>query len=177
MVEIFTDGSTKGNGKKENCGGAGLTVLKPDSVEKAGFRIDYIWSIQENNTTNNRMELTALLKALELSQTKYKDEKCIIKSDSAYCVNIFNEWIYIWNKNNWTRYKNQPIENLDLVKQLWEYCKIGWSNFTVEKVPGHAGVLGNELSDALATNDKAKFDKILKKYDIEKEKIENIDFN
>lgn len=43
------------------------------------------------NTTNNRMELVALLYALDLTQTKYKTEKCIIKSDSAYCVNMFNE--------------------------------------------------------------------------------------
>ena len=42
------------------------------------------------NTTNNRMELAALLYALELTQTKYKDEQCVIKSDSAYCVNMFN---------------------------------------------------------------------------------------
>ena len=76
------------------------------------------------NTTNNRMELVAILYALELTQTKYKQEKCVIKSDSAYCVNMFNDWIYNWQRNGWVRQKNQPIENLDLVKQIWEYCKL-----------------------------------------------------
>ena len=116
------------------------------------------------------MELTAILIALDLTQTKYKNEKCIIKSDSAYCVNMFNEWIYNWNKNNWTRPKNQPIENLDLVKQIWEYCKLEWPNFTIEKVPGHNGLLGNTLADALATNNQTKIAEILKnnehEYDI-----------
>ena len=99
------------------------------------------------NTTNNKMELTALLYALELTQTKYKNKQCVIKSDSAYCVNMFNTWIYNWNQNNWIRSKNQSIENLDLVKQIWEYCKIEWPNFIVEKVPGHCGLIGNELAD------------------------------
>ena len=100
MVEIYTDGSNRGNGQINNCGGAGVVVLIEDKKEKAGRRIDYIWSIEEKNTTNNRMELVALLKALELTQIIYKNEKCIIKSDSAYCVNMFNEWIYCWHKNN-----------------------------------------------------------------------------
>ncbi len=117
------------------------------------------------NTTNNRMELTALLYALKLTQTKYKNEQCVIKSDSAYCVNMFNNWIYNWNQNNWTRPKNQSIENLDLVKQIWEYCKLEWPNFVVEKVPGHSGLIGNELADGLSTNNHKKINEILKKYD------------
>ena len=111
------------------------------------------------------MELTALLYALGLTQTKYKDEQCVIKSDSAYCVNMFNTWIYNWNQNNWTRPKNQSIENLDLVKQIWGYCKLEWPNFVVEKVPGHSGLIGNELADGLSTNNHKKINEILKKYD------------
>ena len=124
-------------------------------------------SQRQEDTTNNREELKALLYALDLTQTKYKNEKCVIKSDSAYCVNMFNEWIYNWHKNNWTRPKNQPIENLDLVKQIWEYCKLEWPNFTVEKVPGHSGLLGNTLADALATNNHKKIAEILKNNEYE----------
>lgn len=91
MIEIYTDGSSKNNGKENNCGGAGLVAFIQDTEEKPDSRIDYIWSIQENNTTNNRMELIALLKALELTQNKYKKKECVIKSDSSYCVNAFNE--------------------------------------------------------------------------------------
>ena len=73
------------------------------------------------------------------------------------------------------RQKNQPIENLDLVKQIWEYCKLEWPNFTVEKVSGHSGLLGNELADALSTNNQTKIDKILKENDYFYEKVENFD--
>jgi len=129
------------------CGGWGVAVLIPNEKSVTGYRIDYIHSGKEINTTNNRMELVAILYALELTQTKYRGEKCIIKSDSAYCVNMFNDWIYNWQRNDWVRQKNQPIENLDLVKQIWEYCKLEWPSFTIEKVSGHSGLLGNELAD------------------------------
>ena len=138
-----------------------------DKDLKAGFRIDYKYSEQIKNTTNNRMELSALLYALELTQSRYKSKRCVIKSDSAYCVNMFNNWIYTWYNNGWTRTKNQPIENLDLVKQIWEYCQINWPNFTVEKVKGHNGLLGNEVADALAQTNQAKLEKILKENEIE----------
>lgn len=91
MIEIYTDGSAKNNGAKENCGGFGVVALTKDEDLQAGFRILHTYSKQVENTTNNRMELSALLYALELTQTEYKQEKCIIKSDSAYCVNMFND--------------------------------------------------------------------------------------
>jgi len=166
MIEIYIDGSCKNNGAKENCGGFGVVAITKDEDLQSDPRILYTYSEQFKNTTNNRMELSALLYALELTQNKYKQEKCIIKSDSAYCVNIFNNWIYNWNKNNWTRAKNQPIENLDLVKQIWEYCKIEWPNFIIEKVKGHDNLLGNEIADALATASAIKLDKILKENNI-----------
>lgn len=166
MVEIYTDGSSKNNGKENNCGGAGLVAFIQGMEEKPDSRIDYIWSIQENNTTNNRMELIALLKALELTQSKYKEKECIIKSDSSYCVNTFNEWITNWRRNDWTKYNGAEIENIDLIKRLWEYKKIEWPNFYIQKIPGHSGLLGNELADLLATNQKDKFIKILEENDI-----------
>lgn len=160
MIELYTDGSAKANGKENNCGGFGVCVLVPDESRKSGFRIDYTISKQFKNITNNQMELQAIISALNLTQSRYKNEKCIIKSDSAYCVNMFNDWIYHWHRNGWVRQKNQPVENLDLVKQIWEYCKLEWPNFIVEKIPGHSGLLGNEVADALATNNQEKLDKI-----------------
>ena len=94
MIEIYVDGSAKNNGAKENCGGFGVAVLIKDKDLQPGSRIIYTYSEQVQNTTNNRMELSALLHALELTQNQYKQEKCVIKSDSAYCVNMFNNWIY-----------------------------------------------------------------------------------
>ena len=113
-VELYVDGSARKNGD----GGWGVVGLIEDSSYKNGFRLDYTLSKQEENVTNNRMELTALISALTATQTRYKNDKCIIKSDSAYCVNMFNDWIYNWQHNGWVRQKNQSIENLDLVKQI-----------------------------------------------------------
>ena len=174
MIEIYTDGSSRKGGK---CGGYGLCVIKHDIDSNTDDRIDYIYTKQFNNVTNNQMELQAIIAALQLTQVQYKNEKCIIKSDSAYCVNMINDWIYKWRNNNWTRYKGQPIENLDLVKQIWEYLKIEWPNFTVEKVTGHSNVLGNIIADYLATNNLPKLLKILKENDIKDYILENIDLD
>ena len=121
------------------------------------------------------MELQAIITALELTQTRYKNEQCIIKSDSAYCVNMINDWIYQWNKNNWTRYKNQPIENLDLVKEIWEYLKLEWPNFTIEKVKGHNNILGNEVADFLAKNSLDKLAEFFKKNNIIYNFLDDVD--
>lgn len=174
MIEIYTDGSSRENGK---CGGYGLCAIKYDSKSNINNHIDYIYTKQLENVTNNQMELQAIIAALQLTQTRYKNEKCVIKSDSAYCVNMINDWIYKWYHNNWTRYKGQPIENLELVKQIWEYLKIEWSNFTIEKVPGHKDILGNVIADYLATNNLPKLLKILKENDVEDYILENIDLD
>ena len=84
MIEIYTDGSVKNNGSENNCGGFGVTALIEDPSAKNGFRIDYTISQQLDNVTNNQMELKALIFALAATQTRYKNEKCIIKSDSAF---------------------------------------------------------------------------------------------
>ena len=168
-VEIYTDGSAKNNGKQGNCGGFGLCVIDPDSGSSADARILYTYSKRYENTTNNRMELSAIIKALELSTSEYKDYLCIIKSDSAYCVNMINEWIYSWHSNGWKRTGNKEVENLDLVQKIWEYLKIDYPNFRIEKVPGHANIFGNEIADALSTNNIEKLAKILHTDDIFRE--------
>jgi ribonuclease HI len=77
-----------------------------------------------------------------------------------------NEWIRNWARNHWMNSKKVEVENIDLVKEIYNYIALDFPNFQITKVPGHSGVLGNELADALATNNKAKFDKILSENDI-----------
>lgn len=137
------------------------------SYLQIGRRIAYRYSRQFENVTNNQMELLALIHALELTQTKFKEEECFIYSDSAYCVNSFNLWIRNWAKNNWLNSKNQVVENLDLMKRLYKFLLIDFPNFEVNKCPGHAGIVENEIADALASNNQTKFAKILKEYNIE----------
>lgn len=159
MIKMYCDGSSKDNGKENNTGGYGLVIFRDDTLI-------YHYGEQCVNTTNNREELKALIHALKLSQTTFKDEVCVIYSDSAYVVNMCNEWIRNWARNNWLNSKKVTVENVDLVKQIYNYIILDFPNFQITKVPGHSGVLGNELADAMATNNQTKFDKFLKTYDI-----------
>ena len=163
MINIYTDGSTRANGKENSNSGYAVVVLVNDDTY-----MDYYCAKRNiSGTTNNRMELSAILRALELTQTKYKNEKCVIKSDSAYCVNMCNDWIWTWAKNNWMNSKKVQVENIDLVQQIYKYLIIEFNNFQIEKVIGHAHICGNELADAAATGDQTKFVKILKENDID----------
>lgn len=159
MIKMYCDGSSKDNGKANNTGGYGLVIFRDDTLV-------YHYGEQCVDTTNNREELKALIHALKLSQTAFKDEVCVIYSDSAYVVNMCNEWIRNWARNNWLNSKKVTVENVDLVKQIYNYIILDFPNFQITKVPGHSGVLGNELADAMATNNQAKFDKFLKTYDV-----------
>lgn len=153
MIYIYTDGSSKGN---PGPGGFGVVALKDNTIK-------YSYREQNENTTNNREELKAILHAFYLSQTKFKETNCIICTDSSYCYNICNNWIFSWAKNNWKNSKKKTVENLDLIQQLYNYLNIDFFNCQVIRIPGHQNIIGNELADALATGNKVKFQKIMDK--------------
>ena len=121
----------------------------------------------KEQVTNNQMELIAMIKALHLASNDYKNEKVIIYSDSAYCVNICNDWIWSWSQNNWINSKGIEIENKEIITFIWDYIQFPTGSWSIEKVPGHRGIIGNELADALCTKNEAKFTEILKKHNIE----------
>ena len=118
---------------------------------------------QEENTTNNRMEMQAVLKCMELAAAD-PDNNYICYCDSAYVVNMCNDWIRKWAQNGWQNSKKQTVENLDLVKKIYNYLNTDFFNFQLVKCAGHSGVLGNELADALATKDKAKWNRLKMEY-------------
>ena len=137
-VTIYTDGACSGN---PGPGGWGA-ILEFKGIEKeiSGF---------EANTTNNRMELTAAVKALSLLK-----EDCIVKlySDSAYLVNGFQQkWILGWQKNGWKNSKKEPVLNSDLWKELVALDKR--HRITWIKVKGHSDNVKNNRCDELATGD------------------------
>lgn len=160
MIKIYTDGSCRGNGKENSEGGWGVAVF--EDRETGPFCLCFEGGYAKD-TTNNREELKAVLKALELTQEEhFKNRKCVIYCDSAYVVNICNEWIWNWQSHGWTRAGGKEIENLDLIKQIYDYLIIEFNNFSIEKIKGHIGDLGNELADAIATNNGAKIAKFMK---------------
>ncbi len=135
QVEIFTDGACSGN---PGPGGWGA-VLRYNGHEKE-------LSGGEKNTTNNRMELTAVIKALE--QLK-EPCKVILTTDSKYVSDgIGKGWAVSWQQNGWRKADKKPALNPDLWERLLELLKI--HDVTINWVKGHAGHPENERCDKLA---------------------------
>lgn len=140
---IYTDGACSGN---PGPGGFGVVVCSEDE------QITEEYSEHCEKTTNNREEIKAIIYAMENYGCRFLllNEIPVVYSDSAYCVNMFNEWIYSWAANGWRRSKNQEILNLDLVQKYWDLYNKGY-RIDLRKIKGHAGYKGNERADALAT--------------------------
>ena len=142
QVEIFTDGACSGN---PGPGGWGA-VLRYNGVEKE-------LSGGEDDTTNNRMELTAVISALSALK-----EPCdvTLTTDSKYvCDAINNGWARSWQKNGWRKADKKPALNVDLFEQLLELTEYHKVEFVWVK--GHAGHPENERCDKLATGQIEKF--------------------
>jgi ribonuclease HI len=133
---VFTDGSCEGN---PGPGGWGFAWVEDDQVrlEKWG---------SDPATTNNRMELTALLEAYRALP---HDASVTVYSDSQLCVNTVNVWAAGWKRNGWRR-KGGPIANLDLVRQLYEEAARR-SGVRLQWIRAHDGSRWNEYVDSLAT--------------------------
>ena len=135
-VIIYTDGACSGN---PGPGGWGAILIYGEHrMELSGG---------EKHTTNNRMELSAAIFALEKLKTACKVD---LYSDSAYLVNAFEKgWLKSWLKNNWKKADKKPVENDDLWKKLVELTSV----HTVfwHKVKGHASNPLNNRCDELAT--------------------------
>lgn len=134
-VELYTDGACSGN---PGAGGYGA-ILIYRGVEKE-------ISGGERETTNNRMEIRAVIEGL--AQLKERCEVTVY-SDSAYTVNAFTEgWIYGWMKNGWKKADGKPVLNVDLWQRLYEAVSAHKVRFI--KVKGHADNEYNNRCDALA---------------------------
>jgi ribonuclease HI len=134
MIKIYTDGACKGN---PGVGGWGAIIMQDEkNIELFGG---------ENETTNNRMELMAVIMALKEISSNLE---LTIYTDSTYVQKGISEWIKNWKVNNWLSSSKKPVKNKDLWIELDEAVgsrKINW-----EWVKGHAGNEGNEKADELA---------------------------
>jgi len=134
-VEIFTDGACKGN---PGTGGWGALLLAEGGHEKEIFG-------GEPNTTNNRMELRAVIEALTILK---RPCQVVLHTDSQYVQKGISEWIHGWKARGWKTAAKEPVKNDD----LWKALDAAQQQHTVEWrwVRGHNGHVGNERADVLA---------------------------
>lgn len=133
-VEIFTDGACRGN---PGPGGWGA-ILRYNGHEKELYG-------GAANTTNNRMELTAAIEALE---SLNRDCTVSLTTDSEYLRKGITEWLEQWKKRGWRTASRKPVKNVD----LWQRLEVAIENHKVEWhwVKGHSGHDENERADQLA---------------------------
>jgi len=133
-VVVYTDGACKGNPGR---GGWGVWM-------RSGAHEKELWG-GEALTTNNRMELTAVIQALTALK---RQSRVVIYTDSEYVRNGITSWIHNWKARGWKTADRKPVKNIDLWQRLDELR----ATHTVEWrwVRGHAGDPGNERADALA---------------------------
>lgn len=136
-IKIYTDGACSGNPGK---GGWGAILLYKGHEKKI--------SGSAPDTTNNRMELSAVIQALKA--IKKESSPIVIYTDSKYVQNGITKWIHSWKKNGWKGSNKKPVKNIDLWQDLdQESAKhdIDW-----QWVKGHSGDKYNEIADQLATS-------------------------
>jgi len=134
VVEIYADGACKGN---PGPGGWGV-LLRAGGAEKELYG-------GERETTNNRMELTAVIRALEALRRRCKVR---LYTDSQYVQKGISQWIHDWKRRGWRTADKKPVKNEDLWRRLDELA--GGHDIEWHWVRGHAGHPENERADALA---------------------------
>lgn len=142
-LEIYTDGSVKKYGNQMTFGGWAFISIRD------GQRL-YGHGGNMYDTTNQRMELMALVEALKYAASiRRPHEKVIIYSDSAYIINCYQQdWYINWENNGWLNANKKPVANQDLWRQIVPYFDHFWYSF--RKVPAHSGVHWNEECDHMA---------------------------
>jgi ribonuclease HI len=140
-ILVFTDGAARGN---PGPGGWGAIVVRPggEVIELGG---------RSAHTTNNKMELTAAIEALEaLAEV---DGEVDVYTDSTYLIRGIREWVRRWKRNGWKTAEGKGVLNRDLWERLHDLvlARDGAAAVAWHHVAGHSGVAGNERADAIAT--------------------------
>lgn len=135
-IHIYTDGACKGN---PGPGGWGV-LLQSGGLEKELYG-------GERETTNNRMEMTAVIEALKALK---RPCNVTLHIDSQYVLKGITEWIKGWKAKGWRTASKEPVKNADLWKELDALVQSGGHEIEWKWVKGHAGDAGNERADMLA---------------------------
>ena len=146
MIKVYTDGACL-----DNPGPGGWAAVFPFST-----KIKHIEG-SEKQTTNNRMELKAIVKSLQFikdNHVKLKGREINLYSDSAYVINsITKNWLEVWKTNGWKTVKGDDVKNKDLWEEFYEIRKLLRKlGYTIKfvKVKGHSGDTFNEMVDKIA---------------------------
>ena len=134
LIKIYTDGACSGN---PGPGGWGVFIENSGNVTELSGR--------DENTTNNRMELKAVIEALKFFTI---NSELTIHTDSKYVMDGASRWIINWKKNNWKTAQKKDVKNKDLWIELDKYVEI--HNVKWSWVKGHSGHEQNEIADHLA---------------------------
>ena len=138
-IEAATDGACSGNPGPGGWGG--LIIFDDKSELEIGG--------SEQNTTNNRMELTAAIKTLEKLKTFKLKENFKLRTDSKYVIEGYTKWIINWKRNGWKTSSGKSVQNLDLWQKI-DQLRI--NGLEMEYVKGHSGDKQNDRVDKIATN-------------------------
>ena len=138
-IEAATDGACSGN--PGNGGWGGLIIFADGSEIEIGGAAE--------NTTNNRMELTAAIKIIEKLKNFSLKENFKLRTDSKYLIEGYTNWIKNWKKNGWKTSNGKAVQNVDLWQQI-DSLRI--PGLTMEFVKGHSGDPSNERVDLIATS-------------------------
>ena len=144
MIVIYTDGGCSGNP-----GPGGWAFVVSENGEIREYK-----SGGDQSTTNNKMELTAVINALEYAKAN-GERDVVILTDSQYVKNGITAWIHSWKKNGWRTSSKAPVKNVEYwvtLDKLNDELNVDW-----QWVKGHAGIAGNEECDRLVRMETAKF--------------------
>lgn len=137
-ADIFSDGSSRGNPGR---GGYGAIVVINDRVIELGGR--------EDDTTNNRMELTGALEGIRLAHS-LGAQSVLVHTDSSYTVNAVSKWLKGWVQKDWQTKEGKSVLNRDILECFYDLMSL--VEIKLKLIPGHSGVAANERCDMIATS-------------------------
>lgn len=143
-INVFTDGGCSGN---PGPGGWAFVLINNGNVISTS-------SGGEADTTNNKMELEAVINAISTCKI-IGAEEIIINTDSQYVKNGITTWIFNWKKNGWRTASKDPVKNQELWQELDSL--VSEQNITWNWVKGHAGIEYNELCDSMVKKEMQKY--------------------
>lgn len=145
---IYTDGACSGNPGK---GGWAFACIEENKVVHSQYGLD-------DPTTNNQMELTAIIEALRyILISKGAHQSVVIHTDSTYCMNSMTDWVHGWKKRGWKKANGRTIENPQLIQALYQLCyeselNVAWVKVKAHLPPSHKDYDPfNDFVDQLAT--------------------------